>query len=157
MGLHFGFILSFIILLISVPNQIKLSGILSYVFVIACLGFIISEWALAQVSIIQSGIHSRFITGLVAGSIIGLLFTMYQRGITLPSYSPLIHMHVYHISGLVLMALIIGMFIKISNNWSLIIITLLISVSANIALILHTLLSRFKQFVHFFTYKLSIS
>lgn len=147
MGLHLGFIISVIILMISIKNRIKISGSLSFIILITGLGLIVMEWAFAQFSTYQSTILSRLLTGLVAGSIFGLLFTLYKNGFTRSVSSGQTIINAFRISCLISMSLIGGVVIILSNNWTVIDISLLIAVTANFILIIHTIILRFKPFI----------
>jgi uncharacterized membrane protein len=144
MGLHIGFIISAVVLMISIKNRIKISGNLSFIILITGLGLIVMEWTIAQISIYQSTILSRLLTGLVAGSIFGLLFTIYKNEFTCSVSSKDTIINAFRISCLIMISLIGGVVIILSNNWTVIDISLLISVTANFILIIYTLILRFK-------------
>jgi uncharacterized membrane protein len=146
MGLHIGFTIAVIILMITVKNRIKISGSFSFIILTASLGLMVIEWTFAQFTIYQSTILSRLLTGLVAGSIFGLLFTIYKKGFTRSVYSGQTIINASRIVCLISMSIIGGVVIILSNNWTVIDISLLISVTANFILIIHTIMLRFKPF-----------
>jgi uncharacterized membrane protein len=146
MGLHMGFIISAIALMVSVKNRIKISGSLSFIILTTGLGLMVMEWTFAKFTIYQSTILSRLLTGLVAGSIFGLLFTIYKKGFTRSVYSGQTIINASRIICLISMSIIGGVLILLSNNWTIIDISLIISVTSNFILIIHTIMLRFKPF-----------
>ena len=78
-GLHIGFIISYIVLRIAIGSQIKISRKLLSVFLFIGLGMMSLEWILAHYSILQSSLLSRLLTGLIAGSNFGLLLVLYRN------------------------------------------------------------------------------
>jgi uncharacterized membrane protein len=147
MGLHIGFIISAFVLMISIKNRIRIYGSLSFIILIAGIGLIFMEWTLAQFTVYQSTILSRLLTGLVAGSIFGLLFTIYKNEFTRSVSSGHTIINASRFAFLISISLIGGVVIILSNNWTVIDISLLISVTANFILIIHTIILRFKPFI----------
>ena len=153
MGLHMGFLITFLILTIFTKGIIRVSSSSSLMILLVGLSMTGMEWGLAQFSIIRSTDISRMFTGLVTGSVFGILIMIYKGKCTLTGSSGHLPMSVYQIIGLISISIAGVMIMMLSNSWMLIDLTLLISVTANFIIIIHIIILRLTPFMKFLTIK----
>ena len=149
MGLHAGFFVVVCILMVFTRNRIRICGGLSLYLLIALLSLTGIEWSLEQLSIIRSTAFSRLLTGLLTGSVLGILLIAYKRGFILPASSKYQLINVPLITSIITVLLSGTAIVMLFDSWLMIDIILLISVAANFIIIIHTIILRFTPFMRF--------
>jgi uncharacterized membrane protein len=138
-GLHLGFLISFVIMALSFKERIRIADMKSRIMLAVAIGSIGLDWGLGSYFGLYTPTHiSRLITGLACGSALSVLFIYYRRDLTLPYNTQTVDATGGKIGGIICATVVVGSAIVAFSNWAALSLVLLLTVAANVLLIVHS-------------------
>jgi len=139
MGLHLGFLSSFIILALLTSNRIKIVARVTQLILAIAIGSMAIDWGLGgYLGLFTPTTFSRLATGLVCGTALSVLVTSYRRGMAMPLAPSNLNLTGFQVGSLICSSLCVGAAVVVLSSWMFLSSILLLSVIANASLAIHT-------------------
>ena len=141
MGLHLGFLCSFIALKVWTAGRITRAGKTTKFVLVAGLGSMAVDWWIGgHLGLFAPTTLTRLITGLAGGSALGILFSSYRRSLILLPNSSAIKSTAPKAASLICFSTCVGIAVTSLSGWVLLLCILLLTFAANVSLTVHTVI-----------------
>jgi len=141
MGLHLGFISSFLLLTLWTSDRTKLISKSSLFILAIAIGSMAIDWGVGgYLGLFAPTTFSRLATGLASGSALSALLISYRRGMLMRFDVPGLYFNSVHIASLVCFSVFFGIITVTLSSWIVLTTILLLTVITNITIVVHTLI-----------------
>lgn len=140
MGLHLGFIFSFIVLAIWPNSLIKVAKKTTWVILTIAIGSMPIDWGLGgYFGLYGPTSFSRLLTGLASGSALSVLVTSYRHGLVSHIKDSMLYLTGFQIGCLIFFSFCVGLLVLDLCSCLFLSSILFLSVVANALIAMHTI------------------
>lgn len=137
-GLHVGFLLSFIIMTFLFPQHVRLKNKQVQIIITITIAMAVGHWFIGQFTDLITGSYSRLVTGLLCGSALSTVLREYRWELKNLCKTSTQTVGIVHVSILMNTSLIAAFAFMSYAGYALINVVVFISVLVNAAIACHT-------------------
>lgn len=137
-GLQTGFLVSFVLVSLSIRGRMKYEGKFCrflLMFAIALTGI---HWGLGQMGMIEPGIDTRLLTGLITGAGLGILFQSYRRGRFIPRSTPTVVVTSARVISVICLSALLVFVVRDISSWIAFVGIVAVSFIVNVIIVIQT-------------------